>query len=520
MRLLGIFCISIGFTGIGLLWAIPAFGQATQNDSFVVKQEVVGDTQAPTVPTVITASAVSTTQIDVAWSTSTDDVEVAGYRLFRDGVQIATTQQTTYTDTGLTPDTAYVYAVQAYDTSLNISSSSATTSARTFAPSTTRTAQMVRLTDIYIEPDSTSAVFTWTSNVYTRYVLRWGKTADYELGSVRGEVYKKTHKTEVAGLEPNTTYFYELRAYNRYNRSFLLSRSTFVTDTVLDTQAPANVTNLQAIAQGNAVLLEWGNPDDTDFAKVRIVRSYLFYPEDPLDGFVVYEGGAERFLDTRAFAQGEDAYYTVFTYDTSGNVSSGAVVFISATGDTPQTPEAEGATTTPDALLQDRDEDERIMLLDFSDVIFMQDGSVLPNEGQRVVLESDKPFLVQLPAALLPRHLKTITVTLRDASGEEYSYLLRSNVEKTKYEAFLQGVPEGVYPVSFLVYDYKTQLRTSFGGTLLARSPISQAVVYEVGRPESARVGSTLLLLSIGGVWLFLLLWGYLRVRRRRTEDN
>ena len=40
------------------------------------------------------------TQADVSWNASTDNVGVAGYYLFRDGVKVTTTALTYYVDTG------------------------------------------------------------------------------------------------------------------------------------------------------------------------------------------------------------------------------------------------------------------------------------------------------------------------------------------------------------------------------------------------------------------------------------
>jgi hypothetical protein len=61
-------------------------------------------------PANVQAAQVSSSQIDVSWDT------VAGassYLVERDGVVVATNPDTTYSDTGLTPSTTYVYRVKA-----------------------------------------------------------------------------------------------------------------------------------------------------------------------------------------------------------------------------------------------------------------------------------------------------------------------------------------------------------------------------------------------------------------------
>jgi chitodextrinase len=91
------------------------------------------DTRAPSVPTNLTATAVSTSQVDLAWSPSTDNVGVAGYQVFRNGSQIAGPAGTAYADTNLTASTTYTYAVAAIDAAGNVSPASAPVQATTQA---------------------------------------------------------------------------------------------------------------------------------------------------------------------------------------------------------------------------------------------------------------------------------------------------------------------------------------------------------------------------------------------------
>ncbi len=65
------------------------------------------DAAAPSVPSGLTATTVSPSQINVSWGPSTDNVGVTGYRVFRNGVVAATTAATAYQDIGLAPSTAY-----------------------------------------------------------------------------------------------------------------------------------------------------------------------------------------------------------------------------------------------------------------------------------------------------------------------------------------------------------------------------------------------------------------------------
>lgn len=85
------------------------------------------DTTAPTVPADLTTTVVGST-VGLSWSPSTDATAVTGYRITRNGALRATTNDTTFSDTGLAAGT-YSYAVSAFDAAGNTSAPSAAASA-------------------------------------------------------------------------------------------------------------------------------------------------------------------------------------------------------------------------------------------------------------------------------------------------------------------------------------------------------------------------------------------------------
>lgn len=92
------------------------------------------DVTPPSVPAGLTVLVVSPTALDVSWQPATDDVGVAGYRLYRNGIEIGAPVTTPYQDTGLVPSTTYRYAVAAFDAAGNVSARSAEVAATTPAP--------------------------------------------------------------------------------------------------------------------------------------------------------------------------------------------------------------------------------------------------------------------------------------------------------------------------------------------------------------------------------------------------
>ncbi|MGH8655639.1 MAG: Ig-like domain-containing protein, partial [Gammaproteobacteria bacterium] len=128
--------------------ASDAAGNTTTSSAVTVTVDNVpaSDTTPPSNPTGLTATAISSSQINLAWTASTDNVGVTGYRVERcqgsgctNFTQVATPTGTTYSDTGLAASTLYQYRVRAADAAGNLSgyptSAGATTQGRRPPPS-------------------------------------------------------------------------------------------------------------------------------------------------------------------------------------------------------------------------------------------------------------------------------------------------------------------------------------------------------------------------------------------------
>src|SRR3989344_2540836 len=89
------------------------------------------DVVPPSIPVDLFAVATSSVEITLSWAASADDVGVAGYKVYRDGNEIATTTGIIHSDTGLAAATTYAYAVSAYDEAGNESERSEPTEATT-----------------------------------------------------------------------------------------------------------------------------------------------------------------------------------------------------------------------------------------------------------------------------------------------------------------------------------------------------------------------------------------------------
>jgi hypothetical protein len=509
-----------------------------QTDSFNVSLLYGSDSEAPTTPAPFSVTPIAATQIDIAWGTSTDNTAVVGYQLFRDALQIATTTLLSFSDTGLTASTTYAYNVIAFDAFGNFSTSSVTLATTTFAlppplavaTSTTRvsgSATIARLlvTSFEITPSTNGAKLRFSTNLPTRFILRYGKSSVYDDGTIESPIYKSTHTTSLFPLEAGTAYVYELYGFDRFGNQVLLADGDFSTIALPDTTAPANVANFSATPIGTDVFLRWTNPTDDDFVYVRIVRNHLFYPLNESDGFLVYEGLANSVTDQGGLSSYDEQYYTIFTYDSSGNVSSGAVAYavpqpMSESG----SPDG-GVTTgsTPDQVIKDDIDGQSTIdmtVLYASSVQLLQDGVRQSLSDQSVTLDSRLPYELFIPIEAVPENLKTIIATVVNPSNQRSAttYLLKINSKQTGYSALISApMVVGSSRVTIEMIDYTK-------GTVRR---IEQSITFVASREAASPLLSTLSKQDIfpwiirGSVILFLLFLLYVIFAvRRRSEDK
>tara|TARA_R110000796_G_scaffold88850_3_gene191802 strand:+ start:3839 stop:9781 length:5943 start_codon:yes stop_codon:yes gene_type:complete len=84
------------------------------------------DIEAPSIPANLIASNTTATSTTLAWDTATDNIGVIAYQIFNGTTLITSTSSTTYTVTGLTPNTSYTFTVKAVDAAGNTSEESNT----------------------------------------------------------------------------------------------------------------------------------------------------------------------------------------------------------------------------------------------------------------------------------------------------------------------------------------------------------------------------------------------------------
>jgi chitodextrinase len=165
------------------------------------------DATPPSEPASLSAAVTSSTSIDLNWTESTDNVGVAGYRVYRDGILISDSVVTSCTDTGLVSSTTYFYAASAYDAAGNVSALSS--------------AIPVTILELDSPPPSIPTDLHGIAMSSSVIALNWTASTD-NVGVVGYRVYRdgilisdsiSTSCTDT-GLAYSTTYDYAVSAYD------------------------------------------------------------------------------------------------------------------------------------------------------------------------------------------------------------------------------------------------------------------------------------------------------------------
>ncbi len=179
------------------------------------------DTQAPTVPTGLSASNVTADSLTLSWTASTDNVAVTGYDVYRGTTLTGATTTPSFNDTGLAANTTYSYTVKARDAAGNISAASTALSVTTKAPDTT--------------PPSVPANLAVSGYTDTTVSLSWAASTD-NVGVAKYEIYRDGVKVNTSttvsytdtGLRPATTYSYTVKAIDTSNNASAASSAVSV----------------------------------------------------------------------------------------------------------------------------------------------------------------------------------------------------------------------------------------------------------------------------------------------------
>ena len=245
--------------------AYDAAGNRSLPASLVAATAPCPDVGAPSVPAGLAQASASETTVTLTWQASTDNVDVVGYGVYRDGSRIGTTAQTDYVVAGLLCGTAYTMAVDAYDAAGN--RSSATEVVVTTSPCATTDTQ----------PPSVPSNQAVSGATQTSFTMTWSASTD-NIGVTGYNVYLNNVRVTTVpglsytymGLTCGTTYTVGLEARDaagnvssRAQASGSASTATCNQPPPTDTQPPTVPTGLTVTGSTQTtVSLSWNPSTD------------------------------------------------------------------------------------------------------------------------------------------------------------------------------------------------------------------------------------------------------------------
>jgi fibronectin type 3 domain-containing protein len=263
--------VSNGTTYSYKVGAVDAAANASAQTAVVTATPLAGaDMTPPSVPTGLGATPGST-QVALTWTASTDNVAVTGYRVFRNGVQVAAPSGTSYTDTGLANGTSYTYTVAAVDAAANASAQSspgvAATPADTLAPTVP--------SGLVATGGNAQVALTWTAStdnvgVTGYHVYRSSGGGAYaQIATPATAFYTDTTVTN------GTAYSYRVAAVDAASNASAQSSTATATPAVpADAQAPSTPGTPTATPGTNQVALSWAaSTDNVGVTGYRVFRS-------------------------------------------------------------------------------------------------------------------------------------------------------------------------------------------------------------------------------------------------------
>lgn len=248
-----------------------------------ISLNVVGtipDTTAPSIPTNVQGSGASTSQINLTWNASSDNVAVVGYDVYRNSLKVGTTATTSFGDVGLVPATFYSYTIAARDAAQNLSLESSPISVSTLGDTIPPT------------PPSSLAASSITT---TQLTLTWGASSDniavvgYKITRNSSQVATTSGLTftDVA-LVPGTSYVYGVvasdAAGNTSSPATLVVSTQAIPPTCTSNGKPYSITIIvpsytkQVSIAGGArgrVDLQFSNPLPITYVQVTLVAQVV-----------------------------------------------------------------------------------------------------------------------------------------------------------------------------------------------------------------------------------------------------
>ena len=280
------------------------------------------DTEAPTAPTNVTTTDITTTTAKVTWTAPTDNVGVAGYNVYVNDSETPVNGETLVTGTeyelkDLTAGTGYTVTVKAVDAAGNVSDGAAHTfttnnAADTEAPSAPTN---VVVTDV----TTTTAKVTWSEAKDNVGVVGYNV---YLNEAKVNETLITTTEYDLTALTEETNYSVKVTAVDAAeNESGRSEAATFTTPKTQDTEAPSVPAGVTAsdVTQTGAKITWTASADNVG------VAGYNVYVDETKVNTDKLVEGLE--LELTGLTPETEYTVTVSAVDAAGNESGRSAAF-------------------------------------------------------------------------------------------------------------------------------------------------------------------------------------------------
>jgi len=280
------------------------------------------DTTAPGAPGALTKVSATRNTIRLKWSAASDNVGVDRYDVYVDGIKSYTTPKDSFAITvyGLNYRQVYNFVVKARDLAGNESPASNQVSVA--AVNATDTITLGKVPAI---PYNLTAVAASSNQLRLSWADSSGRASAFEIykSTTSGGTYKIIATVAAnagtytdAGLSPNTSYYYKLKAINKYGGSDL---SNYIQGTTSKASLPTSPNALTATAvSANRIDLQWTDRsnNETSFELYRSYNNNTTYLL--LASLAANAGTTVQYADTGLFANGV-YYYKVLAKNGDGS---------------------------------------------------------------------------------------------------------------------------------------------------------------------------------------------------------
>ena len=304
-------------------------------------QATVSDTEPPSMPNGFSATSISPPHVNLSWNSSTDNVGVTGYTVYRDGAAFTTVSGATlaYTDAAVTDATNYTYAVDAFDAAGNHSPQSAPVTVTTpdiTPPSVPTGVSAIALAKALVNVSWSASTDNMGVTGYTVYRDGVGLAA----------VSHSTLSYADTTVAPSTTYSYTIDAFDAAGNHSVQSAPTTVTTPANITYTAVTPTRLfdtrnskATLGAGGSVNLTMGGVDGVPTNATAVVINVTAVNESTAGALIVYPTGATRPLASNL---NWVAHQTVPNLVTVGLGSGGQVTIFNLAGSTDVVVDLEG----------------------------------------------------------------------------------------------------------------------------------------------------------------------------------